>query len=196
MADIMKTEWFQSLQHLTAPFSALTWLDYTFLIVIFIGLVIGSRKGFANFFGKSLLLLIPVPLTHEFAEPVAKSFPFQAPIAAMLMHALTFVAFAIASLFIIGIMLKVIGKVLQVKFADLFEKIGGSILGCVYFVLLFSFISNFILIFPGDWLHTVYEKEAPVGKFLMKFSPKVHEKINQTIPPEWRGQKITVHGAS
>ena len=196
MGDPTKMEWFRNLQHLPDQFSTLTWLDITFLAVIFIGLVMGHRKGVANFFGKLLLLLITVTFTHQFAEPAAKSFPFASPIAAMLMKALTFGSFAAMCYFLVGIAFNVIGKILQIKFSELFDRITGAILGCAYFILLFSFISNFALIFPGDWLHETYEKKAPVGKFLIKLSPEVHNRIIETIPPEWRGQKVEIHASS
>ena len=196
MGDPTKMEWFRKLQHLPEQFNTLTWLDYTFLAVIFIGLTVGHKKGLANFFGKFLLLLITVTFTHQFAEPAAKSFPFQSPIAVMLISALTFGSFAAISYFLIGIVFKMIGNILQVKFSELFDRITGAIFGCAYFILLFSFLSNFALIFPGDWLHETYEKKAPVGKFLIKLSPEVHNRIIDIIPAEWRGQKVEIHASS
>lgn len=189
MADFTKIDWHQMFMRLPAQFKSLTWLDLTFLIVILVGLMIGNRKGFAAFFGHLFLLVITVTITYQFTGPITQSFPFESPIAKMLMSALTFAAIAILSLFLVGIVLKTIGKVLQFKLAELVDRLGGAILGCLYSVLLFSFISNFALIFPGDWLHKTYREEALVGKFLINLSPKVHNAVVRVIPPEWRGLK-------
>jgi len=196
MADLAKTEWFQMLYRFFTQFDSLTWLDYTFLLIVLIGLLVGNRKGFAAIFGNLVLLIITVTLTHQFAEPVARSFPFESPVAKMLMHALSYAALAVTSLFLIGMVLKVIGKVLQFKFSEFIDKLSGSVLGCIYFILLFSFISNFALIFPGDWLHKIYQETAPSGRFLMTLSPKVHQAVMQAIPSEWRGLKFKVHEPS
>ncbi len=189
MTDPTHTPWFHALARLPSQFSSLTWLDYTFLIVILVGLLIGNRKGFAAFLGHLIVLVFSVTITHQFAAPIAQSFPFESPIARMLMSALTFASMAIVSMFCVGIVFKVIGKVLQFKFSEFVDRLTGAILGSLYFVLLLSFISNFALIFPGEWLQKTYREQALVGKFLITLSPKIHNGIIQFVPPEWRGLK-------
>lgn len=190
MVDPTQMPWFRAIANLPAQFDSLTWLDYTFLIMALIGILVGKRKGFAAMFGHLFLLIIAATITHYFTGPIAESFPFESPIARMLMKALTFASIAILSLFVIGIGFKIIGKVLQFRFSEFLEQLFGSIMGCAYFILLFSFLSNFALIFPGDWLHKTYEEKAPVGKFLMKLSPSVEVRIVEMLPREWRGMKI------
>jgi uncharacterized membrane protein required for colicin V production len=159
-------------------------IDITLILLIFIGMLRGYRKGFSILFNNLIQLLFIMTVTLEYSESIVGFFSIKSLILSFLARILVFFVLVSVCYYFSKLLLQGAAKILTINFTDVIDKIGGALLGGAYFVLLLSFFTYFSLIFPGTWVKETYEKSNLSGPTLIRLSSDVHQTVRQLIPDQ------------
>jgi len=167
-------------------------LDLIFLTVLLIGLLHGYRKGFAGIFGKLFRLMCVVTVTLEYFHPIANLVNIKSEVWLYLYHLVVFLSLTIVSFFAAKLIVDLLGKIINIQFTDLLDKLCGAFTGAAFYILLLSFLSYMILLIPNQWLHDTFEKNNLSGPFLMQTAGEVQGLMRFCIPEPIRGERYNV----
>ena len=166
-------------------------IDLVLMTLVLIGLLRGYHKGFSTLFGHLVQLVFITTITLEYTDTIRSYFPITSPVVGLIVQlavflVLTFVCYRVSKLVLQGLT-----KILTIRFSEIIEKMGGMLTGIAFFVLLLSFISYFLLLFPGNWMRESYEKYNLSGPFIVQLTSRVHQVVRQVIPGPLRSLKAS-----
>ncbi len=148
-------------------------VDIVTVIVLLWGLLIGFVKGFAQQFGKlfnlCLSATISLLLYEKIAELIYTRTIMQQPIA----ESLALFVLLIVLSFIVKIFLVFFNKIVTVQFVYFIERVGGSLVGGLRYVLFLAYIANIILLWPSDYIKPFFSDKSYSGPVIMKVVPTV-----------------------
>lgn len=160
----------------------LGFIDIGLVLMVLVGLLWGYRKGFSVFFNRFIQMVVMIIITLEYFDATVGLFSIESSILKFLARITFFLLIAFTAYFFTRMIMQAAAKILTINFAELIDKLGGAIFGASFFVLLISFFSYFLLLFPGEFMKTSYEKYNLSGSFLLKLCPDVHQLIRPVIP--------------
>lgn len=175
-------EWFwQMLEHFqkNVAFSALknfSPVDWIFLMGVFWGMVQGSRKGFADMFGKLLGIFLVSMLTLSFYPRAAAYLDANLPVLSM--EVAEPVAFFLLTIFLwisISWCVNIFGKFIKVEAQGILRTLGGMVFGVLRMVLLLSFFVQLLLILPNESIRQIFKPgHTYTGYSLSRAVPDLH----------------------
>lgn len=162
-------------------FTHLNWVDGFAVLFVIAGIVYGLRNGFMGELAEILEICIVITLTHEFyvkldylLRRLFTRLP-EDPIAAV-----SFILTGSAAWFVVGFVAARLKKLVHTKMTPLLHMSGGAVLGAVHLLLIFSFISQAVILMPIGLLRRGYEPEnSTFGRVIARLSPRVHHVVTQ-----------------
>ena len=167
-------------------FGQVKWLDVTFTAVIFIGLIRGAQKGVAVTFAILLQMVFTVVVSLEYSGAAVRALPVGTELPAVLLQALSFLAFSLAAFLLSGLILKLAGRLVKCQFAKWAEKGIGALIGAGNMVLILAFVVHFTRLFPSAGVRKTYEKNSTMASDLGKLCSRIHKGLRGIIPADWR----------
>jgi uncharacterized membrane protein required for colicin V production len=147
--------------------------DWIFLVLILIGFVWGGRKGFSEMFGKLLGIVLVSMLTLSFYPKVAKDilsfFPrsFAEPAAFFLLAVFLWVS--------VAWFINICGKLFKIEAQGFLKTLGGGIFGVLRMALLISFIVQFLLFLPSNYVQNIFKRGRTYSGFaISRIAPDLH----------------------
>ncbi|HNX69113.1 MAG TPA: CvpA family protein [Candidatus Omnitrophota bacterium] len=184
--SLQKNAAFAALQHLSA-------FDWIVLFGVLWGLVHGGRQGFSEMFGKTFTVLLVSMLVMTFYHSAADS--MRGIISSMPQEMSEAFSFFLLGVFVwisVSWTVNIIGKFLRLEVSGSLKFLGGMGLGVVYFVLLASFISQFLLFLPIESLQKVYKPgQSFSGQTVARIVPQIHEAIAQPFEKSVKTVKLS-----
>ncbi len=153
--------------------------DWIILILIFWGLVQGSRKGFSDMLGKLLGIFLVSMLTLSFYGIGAENLAALLPIFSIKI-AKPCAFFLLAILFWLSVSwcLKIFGKFLKVEALGILRTLGGVVFGGLRMVLLLSFLAQFLLFLPMEPVQQLFKPgHTYTGYTISQFVPDLHKLV-------------------
>lgn len=150
--QIQKNAFFMALQRLAV-------IDWVVIFVLLWGALQGSRKGVTIMLGKTVELLLVIILVLGFYPGIAVS--LTQLISGLPQSVADPMAFIILCAFFwvsIAWCFNLLGKLMRFEISGSLKPLGGLLLGGLYFFLLLSFISQFLLFFSVDAVQKSYRK--------------------------------------
>ncbi|MBI4387794.1 MAG: CvpA family protein [Candidatus Omnitrophica bacterium] len=161
-------------------------IDFALTLLVLVGLLRGYHKGFSALFGQLVQLVFIILVTVEYTDRIRGFLPISSPAISVIAHLVIFLTLVFLCYRISKLVKQGIAKVLTIHFSEVIEKVGGALFGVAFFVLLLSFVSYFLLLFPGNWVRESYEKYNLSGSFMIQLAPEVHKFVRQAIPESLR----------
>lgn len=158
-------------------------VDIVLAIVLLVGLLRGYRKGFGVVFGNLIQIIIITTVTLEYTEAILGSFSVNSDIFSFILRVVIFVVLVGATFYFTNVILQGLAKIFTVRFAELIDKVLGAITGGAFFIITLGLLTQFLLLFPGNWIRESYETYNMSGSMLIQLSPEVH-KVSRFIIPE------------
>lgn len=181
--ELQKNPIFLKLQDF-APF------DWMIMLFLLFGLAYGSRQGVRNMFGKVLAISLTGLFVMAFYDDGAAfihsnissiSITIAEPIAFLLLSIFSFLSFSW--------LVNILGKIVSIEITGALKPLGGICLGCFYFVLLLSLVSQFFLFFPSESIQTLFKSgQNYSGYTISQVLPKIYTFITQS--------ENSIHGES
>jgi uncharacterized membrane protein required for colicin V production len=176
-------EWFWQLQEslqkkLAASalknFSSIDWL---MLVVIFWGMVQGSRMGLGDMFGSVLRIFLVSMLTLSCYPGAAAWLNIYLPMLPVkIAEPLVFLPMSILFWILVSWCLNFVGKLFKVKTLGFLEIWGGMILGGARMVLFLSFFAQFLLLLPLESVQQTFgEGHTLTGHMIARVAPALQE---------------------
>jgi membrane protein required for colicin V production len=155
--------------------SQLGWIDLGLLIAIVGGAVIGFTRGLTDQIARFVAILITIVVTLHYYERVAALITQNSAVPPVFALMTTFFLIATLSNVVAKLFFIVLTKLLTVQFVYFLERIVGSFLGAIRFVLLFSLISVFISLPGHPVIEKLYKEQSFSGPTVMKICTYVHD---------------------
>ncbi|MFH0985782.1 MAG: CvpA family protein [Candidatus Omnitrophota bacterium] len=151
-------------------------VDWIILVLLFIGMVIGGRKGCSDMIGKLLQICLISLVTLGFYEVDAATFLWFLPV---------FVAQPVAYLFLAVFLwlaaawsFNLLGKVFKIEVHGFLKAAGGMVLGVLHMALLLSLTVNFLLFFSIKGLQRAFKPgHSFMGYAITKVAPDLRELV-------------------
>ena len=178
-------EWFwQLVDHLQKGFASsalksFSPFDWIFLIVIFLALLQGSRKGFSEMFGKLLGIVLVSMLTLSFYPDTAQRLSGIIPVLSVqVTEPIAFFMLAVFLWLSVSWSLNIFGKFFKVEAQGFLKTLGGSIFGVLRMLLLISFLAQFLLLLPVDPLQEIFKPGRTfTAHTVSRLAPDLHKLI-------------------
>lgn len=156
------------------------WVDWVLVIAIVGGMVYGSRRGLMRELVEILELNGISFVTLEYYPVVAKIFQNVLPASLSgLAYVTGFVLTAGAVWLTLGFVDSYLRKFFRSQLPPRLRRWGGSFLGMIHFVFVWSFISQAVLLTPIAVFQEPYSaKKSYSGEFLARLMPKIHQIIS------------------
>lgn len=147
--------------------------DWIFLCLILGGLVWGGRKGFSDTFGKLLGVSLVSMLTLSFYQAGAANFLSFLPTSAA--QAASFFILAVFLWVSVSWCINILGKLFKVEAQGFLKTVGGGLFGVLYMTLLLSFIAQFLLFLPIDFVQKTFKPGRTfTGYTISRCVPDLH----------------------
>lgn len=162
-------------------FAHFNWVDGFAMLFMILGIAYGLQKGLMSEIAEIFEICVVITLTHEFYVKLDyflrvhfRKLP-EEPIAAV-----SFILTGSIVWLIIGIAASQLKKLVHTQMAPLLRLSGGVFLGVIHLLLIYSFISQAVLLMPMAKLKTAYDVgNSTLGPAIARLSPKVHRIVTQ-----------------
>lgn len=178
-------EWFwQLVDHLRKTFASsalqtFSPFDWGFLVLIFWGLLQGSRKGFSEMFGKLLGIFLVNMLTLNFYSDAAKHLSEALPVLPLkISEPIAFFLLAVFFWLSVSWTINAFGKFFKVEAQGFLKTLGGSLCGVMRVTLLVSCLAQFFLLLPIEQAQKIFKPgHTYTGHAISRLAPNLHKLI-------------------
>jgi len=162
--------------------SRLNGVDYTLLFSVGVGLIVGTRKGLAVMIGKILALLGTMMVVLYFYSSLASLISVHSFLPLRTTEVMVFVLLGIVSWLALSILLKLLGKVMEVKFAETLSRLGGFLLGGIWFYGLSSFVLYALLAFQIPFMNIEWMNNSAFADFSIRIPVTLYQLLLGGVP--------------
>lgn len=159
------------------------WLDWITAAFVIFGVMYGVKKGFFREVVEILEMIIIIFLTHLY-YPILLSF-LTSYIPKMTPHSLAPAAFILTGLaawFVVSFFDRPLQKWVHSKLPNFLRISGGVVGGIFHFLILWSFISQAILLMPIKTFPRLYESGHSVtGPFTKELVPAIYKRASESV---------------
>ena len=155
--------------------SKLGWIDLALLVALVGGAVVGYTRGLADQVTRFISLLVTIVVTLHYYERVAALITQNSSVPPVFASMTTFFLIGVFTNVVAKLVFIVFSKLLTVQFVYFLERIVGSILGALRFVLLLSVISFFVSLLAMPRVNKLYKADSLSGSALLAVCPYVHD---------------------
>ena len=157
------------------------WVDWFAVMFVIAGILYGLRNGLMSELAEILEILIVIVLTHEYY--VRLNFLLRQLFSKLSEAPLPAVSFILTGgliWFVVAFAASRLRKLVHTQTLPLLRISGGAVLGAVHALLIFSFMSQAVLLMPITSLKKAYESGgSQFGAAIASLSPKVHQIITE-----------------
>jgi uncharacterized membrane protein required for colicin V production len=160
-------------------FSELVWIDWVALVFLTVGLIYGLKKGFWKALADNIRMILVIVLTLEFDDYVNEfSGKYLSFIPSTAVPVIGFILTTFAAWLIVSFVIRIFRKMVSSAASSAIRTLGGTVFGPLYLFLMLSFLSQLVLLVPGEKLKQVYQPNgSKVGVYLAQTAPKIHERV-------------------
>jgi uncharacterized membrane protein required for colicin V production len=157
--------------------------DWVLLIVIFWGLVQGSRRGFSDMFGKLLGIFLVSMLTLSFYPSGAAYLVANLPMLPLkVAESLVFFLMSVFLWISVSWCINLFGQFFKVEAQGILKTLGGMVLGVLRMVLLISFFVQFLLFLPIEPMQKIFKPgRTYAGYTVSRVVPDLHKFIVSSL---------------
>lgn len=156
-------------------FSHLGWVDWLLIAFVIVGFFLGLRNGMSKELPRLLESLIALLATFEYYGLLSDWLTRETPLMETYAKALTFGLVWFVCWLCLRMVFEILGKLIHLEVSAPFEAIGGVAIGGARYILFFSLLSFFLMLFPLDWIHRSYQVHSWSGQTLTEIPRQIHE---------------------
>ena len=158
------------------------WVDVVLIVVFFLGVFFGLRKGLAGVLSGLIEVLaaqiVVVEYHASFAASLAGKFNLPPHIAKIVVFSLLAVVCVLAVRF----SFKLLALIVTVDFKQPLNHLGGVLVGGLQFVLFLALICQFLMLFQIPYFQESINKRSWSGRYLIHASEQVHYFFQRWVP--------------
>lgn len=165
------------------------WVDWVTTAFLVMGLIYGMRKGLMRELVEILELVLILAVTLACQKPVTAFFKVYLPsFSEKTIAPAAFMVTALCAWFVVSVIDKYMQKWVHAKISGFLKVAGGGILGALHFFLVWSFVSQAILLMPVRGAQTIYDAgNSTTGVYVKQLAPAVYRAVSnpgQILPPQ------------
>ena len=164
--------------------SELHTLDFVLIGLMALGLIIGAKKGLAAMISKCLSLIGTILVVFYYYSQIASWLSESSPLPLRTAEAVVFTVISLAGLIVFNVVLKVLSKVIEVKFSDFLGRLGGFILGAVWIYALAGFVLFALLAFKAPFVKSESVSASYLAQAAIKVPPMLYKFVFSKAPPQ------------
>jgi uncharacterized membrane protein required for colicin V production len=167
-------------KHLLA---SLTWIDWSVIAFIFIGLFYGMKKGLMREIAVVFEMFIVTYIVFQYYGPLADFLESRIPaLSSVYAGAVVYVVILAALFFILRLVDSILQKWLKTTLVAPLRILGGAILGVVHFLILLSLLTQTVLLMPVQPVRKVFTPgNSYFGYQVSKLAPDIHAGMQQAV---------------
>jgi len=166
-----------------AILSQLKWVDWFAGLFLVLGIIYGIKNGFMAEIAEIMELTVVIFFVFEYDDWLAvllknhvKWLPGDS------VPVTSFILLAAAVWLTVGLTVRYLKKLVHAEVVKSIKMIGGAVLGGFHLLLIFSFISQAIILLPSAKLRKVYEQGVSYsGYMIAQLAPTVHKVLAEPI---------------
>ncbi len=157
--------------------------DWVVVLVVLWGALYGSRKGFAEMWGKFFGMVVIIIMTMSLYESVSRQWTAVVPaISKSVAEPMSFVMVTVFVWIPIVWLLNMMDKFVHLEVRGALKFFGGMFFGGLYMVLLLSLVVQFLLMLPlGPVKDTLSKGGSLSGYTLSRIAPEITNAIAKPI---------------
>ena len=161
-------------QSLTSNFQ---WVDWFTLIFLLAGIVYGLKNGVMAEIGEIIEIMIVIFVVHTYFERVSTVLlNYAPPFLKEYYKPASYIILGVFTWVIIGTMVRILKKLVHTQTAPLLRYAGGMVLGGLHLLIIWSFISQAILLFNLPTANKVYHEGGSYsGYFISQIAPDIYK---------------------
>ena len=148
---------------------------------LFLGVLLGLKNGLSKEIPRLIETLISLYVTLEchsfFATWIARETPWPESYARIF----TFLIGWLASWIVLRLLFEILGRLTHLEVAAPLQWVGGFFVGGVRYLLFFSMLSYFLVLFPLDWIQQSYRVQSWSGPTVAQIPAKIHDWVNGIV---------------
>jgi uncharacterized membrane protein required for colicin V production len=167
-------------KHLLA---SLTWIDWTVIAFLFVGLFYGMKKGLMREIAVVFEMFVITYIVFQYYGPLADFFESHVPaLSSIYAGAFVYVVILMALFFICRLLDSLLQKWLKTTLVAPLRVLGGALLGAVHFLILLSLLCQAVLLMPVHSVRKVFTAgNSYFGFQVSKLAPDIHADIQQAV---------------
>ncbi|OGW76610.1 MAG: hypothetical protein A3J52_01465 [Omnitrophica bacterium RIFCSPHIGHO2_02_FULL_49_9] len=164
----------------------LGWIDLVFIVVFILGIVVGLKKGLEKVLPRCIEVLVAQTIAVTYHQAFSEFTHVRIPLPLPFIKVIMFAALAVGALVATGFVLRLLGMIASIKFNTHVNNVGGALLNSVYFILVLSLLSSFLLLFSIPSIQQTLRYQSLSGPFLSELTPTVQKTFEPLIPEKWK----------
>lgn len=161
------------------------WIDVVLIVALILGLIFGLRKKLVGTFPPICSLAFSVFMTMHYYKLLGNLIGENSFLSVLTGEIVSFLLVATAAYFLAELVFLVLSKIMQIQIIEPVDKTGGAILGMVYAVFLFAFVSVFLLNLPIPFFTDSYYYKSVSGPYISGVCRDFHGWLIASMPVSW-----------
>ena len=159
-------------------------VDIAFCAMIILGFLMGARKGLATMITKTLALFGAILTLLHYYSPAAQWVSEYTFVPRKTTEVILYVLIGMGAWMVLNLIMKIIEKFMEVKFSEGINRLGGLILGGVFFYVFVGFVIYSLLIFHIPFFQPEWASESFAAPSAIQVAPGSYKAIFGALPPE------------
>lgn len=166
--------------------------DWFTVLFVIVGIFYGMRKGLMRELVEIFEFVVIIFLTFAYLEIVVSILSNSLSIPSEKLAPVAFVLGAWVIWMAVAYLDKTLQKLLVSKLPEFIKTLGGTALGVIHLLLIWSFLSQAIILIPSEKTKEVYaEKKSLTGAKVRDLAPRVYRTVADYIHLPGSSQKGT-----
>lgn len=159
-------------------------IDWIVIFAVLWGMLQGARKGFSEMMGKILEVLLVAVIVLTFSPGLSTTIRSMVPALSLpVARPVSFILLSICLWILVPWCFKILGKFVKIEISGPLKSLGGLLTGGLYFFLLLSFASQFLLLLPVAAIQQPFQrKHSYFGNALAETIPNVQKTVVGLFP--------------
>ncbi|MDP3919715.1 MAG: CvpA family protein [Candidatus Omnitrophota bacterium] len=165
------------------------WVDWALLVFVIVGILYGIQNGLMSEMADIVQMTIVIVLVLSLYEgPIYVIQKYLRFVPNESVKALGFIVTAVAIWVAIGLIFRLLKSLVHTKTAVPLKVTGGAVLGGIHLIMIYSLISQAVILMPMPTITAVYQKgRSYTGYYIAKLAPNIHRAITDPTGQNKKG---------
>ena len=165
-----------------ALWSSMGWVDVVLLVAFLLGIFFGIRKGLAKMLKGLIEIIAAQVIVVEYTAALTALLAGRFQVPTQILNVILFASLAFISILIIWFIFKLLSFIVDVQFKQPLNHLGGALAGGLQFILFFSLIAEFLMLFQVPFIQESFQQKSLSGPYLIQICEQVHYIFERWIP--------------
>ena len=154
-------------------------VDIIAIVVVLIGILLGFRRRFSGELAHLVSIIVAFIVGLMTYRPLGYWLLENSRLGSRAAHAVAFVSTIVLASLVMVLIRTLLKRIISVVLEEETDKIAGVVAGFIKSTLFILIVFLFMNMIPHDYLNRIFGEESAIGRVVLRFMPRIEEKLEE-----------------